>query len=728
MEAQPKTIQVVVNKPRVEVAITIQKTDPKLLDELVMTKKTEKAEILSKGFSVNVIDTKEAATRNLQTNDLLDRSVGVRVRQNGGLGASVDYNLNGMSGNSVRVFIDGIPISTYGSSFNLNSIPPALIERIEVYKGVIPAHLADDALGGAINVILKKGAKNVVNASASYGSFNTIQSNFNTTFRAEKGFTVKASGFYNYSDNDYEVWGKFVYNILPNGRYEYIRAKRFNNMYRSYGGRIEAGYTDVKWADVFLLAYNGSADFNEIQHGQFMTKPYKGRFTEADAHAFSLNYAKKDFIAKGLDFNLNAVYSRRNEVVNDTVKWNYNWNGQPALGLYGDPVLSPTGAQQGAPTINHITRNVLSVRGGFNYNINEQHKIIFSNMFNTVDRDDYDEMKSALERTFQQTRDLQKSVSSLAYEMQVLESSLRTSLFGKYYSQSHEMRNPVIVNQNGQQTVVEDVSKNTTTTFGYGFAGSYFITPEVMVLASAERAVRMPSDGEIFGSPGENITPNPGLRPEISDNLNLGFRLGTYKIKKHNITVSASAFWRNTSDKIARQANDRVNDAIQTAPFVNLRESQSVGFEATLEYTYNNRLFITANTSKFNSLYKLKYDNNGNILPFYNQQLPNEPFFTVNANAQYNFKDIIQRESEFNVFYNLGYVDPFYTAWLKIDSTRTPAQMVHDLGLTYAFPGKKFVLGFDARNVTNRQVYDNYAVQKPGRAFYVKLNYTFGNF
>lgn len=108
---------------------------------------------------MNVIETQEAAKRNIQTNELLGQSAGVRIRQNGGLGSSVNYNLNGMSGNAIRIFIDGIPISTYGSSFNLNSIPPALIDRIEVYKGVVPAHLADDALGGAINVILKKGLK-----------------------------------------------------------------------------------------------------------------------------------------------------------------------------------------------------------------------------------------------------------------------------------------------------------------------------------------------------------------------------------------------------------------------------------------------------------------------------------------------------------------------------------------------------------------------------------------
>ena len=203
-----------------------------VLDDLVIHVESVKSKLEKEGFAVNVIETKEAALRNIQTNELLDRSVGVRVRQNGGLGSSVEYNLNGMTGNSVKIFIDGIPISTYGSSFSLNSIPPALIERIEVYKGVVPIHLSDDAFGGAINVVLKKGLRNSFNASLSYGSFNTWQGNFSGVLRTEKsGLTVKASSFYNFSDNDYKIWGKFARNINGNGNYEYVKARRFNDAY-----------------------------------------------------------------------------------------------------------------------------------------------------------------------------------------------------------------------------------------------------------------------------------------------------------------------------------------------------------------------------------------------------------------------------------------------------------------------------------------------------------------
>ena len=726
LEAKTKIVNVHLKQPSHFIHISLEKTnDPKILNEVVVKKTTVKKEITDKGFSVNVIETQDAARRNIQTNDLLSQSAGVRVRQNGGLGSSVNYNLNGMSGNSIRIFIDGIPISTYGSSFSLNSIPPALIERIEVYKGVVPAHLADDALGGAINVILKKGAKNTLNASVSYGSFNTVQSNFNTTFRDKSGFTVKGSGFYNYSDNDYEVWGKFVYNILPNGRYEYVKAKRFNDAYRSYGGRIEAGFTDVKWADTFLIGMNVSEDFNEIQHGQSMTKPYKGRFSEANSRVISLNYAKKDFLVKDLEFTVNSVFSQRNEVVNDTVKWNYNWFGEKALGLYGDPILSPSGAQQGAKTIQHINSNIFSTRAGLMYNLNENNKFVFNSMFYTVDRIQYDEL-SPLTSAFLPTRDLQKNVLSLGYELQAFDSRLRINAFGKRYGQKTEERDPTIVTENGQNKIVEVIRKNDISFYGYGFASSYFILPKMMFTLSAEKAIRMPNENEIFGDPAENLIGNSSLKPEQSDNLNVGLRFGPYKINDHKLSIGGSGFWRNSKDKIVRQFSNRLNEALQTTPSVNLGKAQSIGYEASFEYSYNNRLFIGMNMSKFNSLFKDKYDINGGILPHYNKQLPNEPYFTVNGNVQYNFKDILQKNSELNLYYNFGYVGEFYTTWLEID--KTTAQFPHDLGISYVLPNKKFIVSFDAKNITNEQVYDNFAVQKPGRAFYLKLNYIINKF
>jgi outer membrane receptor protein involved in Fe transport len=706
----------------------VLKENTNTLSEVVVKGISEKEKIETKGFAVNVIETQKMSLQSIQTNELLDRTVGVRVRQSGGLGSVTNYNLNGMSGNSVRIFVDGIPVSTYGTSFSLNSIPPALIERIEIYKGVIPAHLSDDALGGAINVILKKGMRNTLMASVLYGSFNTQQANFNALFRNKKtGFTVNASGFYNYSDNDYEVWGKFVRNILPNGRYDYVRAKRFNDAYRSIGGRMEVGFTGVKWADRFLIGYNGSDAYNEIQHGTYMSIPYKGRHTDARAHVFSLNYKKTNIVVNGLEFTLNSMYSRRKEVVTDTVKWNYNWFGEMSLGLDGNPILRPSGAQQGAPTLNHIDRNVTTIRTGLNYDVHHNHRIILNHIFYNIGRTQQDFMRSALERDFIGTRDLQKNITSLAYEMKAFNDKLTTTLFGKYYQQKIAKMDPALKEVEGKNVRVAETLNSKKDATGYGLAVSYFVLPRLLLLTSAEKAVRMPSEGEVFGNPGENIVENTGLQAEISDNLNIGLKAGPFPVGKHQLDAAASVFIRDTKDKIVQRINPRLNDAVQTNPFENLGKTRSNGFELELNYTYAKNLNVTLNMSKFNSVFNMQYDANGREYDYYNKQLPNEPFFTMNGTVKYAIYNLMQKRSALNLYYDCGFVESFRTTWLELDDFKAPRQFIQNIGLSYLFPNKKFVVCLDVKNIFDKQAYDNFAVQKPGRAFYLKLNYTINN-
>ncbi|MFB9294442.1 TonB-dependent receptor [Persicitalea jodogahamensis] len=727
VEMELQRIPLRVNKSLVELSV-IAKPKNINLNEVLITQKSEKKEIETKGFAVNVIETREVAQRNFQTNELLDRTAGIRVRQNGGLGSAVSYNLNGMSGNSVRIFIDGISASTYGESFSLNSIPPALIERIEVYKGVIPAHLADDALGGAINVILKKGSVNNLTASVSYGSFNTLQANFNGTYRNEKnGFTVRASAFHNYSNNDYEVWGKFVRNILPNGRYEYVRARRFNDAYRSTGGQIQLGFTNVRWADQFMIGFNGSDDFNEIQHGTYMSIPYKGRTSESQSAVLSLNYIKKNFLTKGLELNVNGMLSQRAQVVSDTVKWNYNWFGERSIGLNGDPILRPTGAQQGAPTINHIDRNVSTFRAGLNYDLTANHRFILNHIYYAIDRREQDFMRTETERDFIGTRNLEKNITSVAYELKAFNSKLKNSLFGKFYQQGIARMDPALRMVDGKPARIENRTTSSKTATGYGMAMSFAITPRYTILASAEKAVRLPSENEVFGNPGDNIVENFGIRPEVSNNLNVGLNAGTFYAGKHKYSFTVSGFIRDTRDKITQRINPRLNDALQTNPYENIGRNKAIGFEADARYTHDNNLTVGLNMSKFNSVFNVRYDPNGREYDYYNKQLPNEPFWTANSNIQYTLRDIFIKKAALNLYYSFHFVERFYTTWLDIEDFRTPRQYIQDVGISYAFPQSRFVITADAKNIFDRQAYDNFAVQKPGRAFYLKVNYLINN-
>ncbi|RYF57296.1 MAG: TonB-dependent receptor, partial [Cytophagaceae bacterium] len=145
-------------------------------------------------------------------------------------------------------------------------------------------------------------------------------------------------------------------------------------------------------------------------------------------------------------------------------------------------------------------------------------------------------------------------------------------------------------------------------------------------------------------------------------------------------------------------------------------------------YTFDKSLSLSVNVSRFNSVFNLRYDPNGREYDYFNKQLPNEPFFTANSTLQYAVKGLLGENSVLNLYYGLRFVERFYTTWLDIEDFRTPRQYPQDIGLSYVLPSKRLVISGDCKNIFDKQVYDNFAVQKPGRAFYLKLNYSINTF
>ncbi|SFT54233.1 Outer membrane receptor proteins, mostly Fe transport [Algoriphagus locisalis] len=726
IEVQKLDFNITIDKPSVQVSTKLQRAADNELAEVLVKGESHKSEIEKSGFAVNIVDTKEASLRNIQTNELLNTTVGVKIRQNGGLGSEVNYSLNGLSGSAVRIFIDGIPISAYGNSFNLNSIPPSMIKEIEVYKGVVPGHLADDALGGAINIVLQNSVQSNFNASVSYGSFNTLQASLNGLHRfKESGFTVKGSLFYNYSDNDYKVSGRSVVVTGIGGVQTPITARRFNDAYRSSGGMFQIGYTDVKWADQFLIGFTGSSDYKEIQHGAFMTiMPYKDRFMESDAALMNLTYQKKDLFTKGLDINVNGLYGKRNRMVSDTLAWAYSWNGERAIDFRGNEYkYSWNSQQEGGPTLARINRNVSSIRTGVSYAVSKNHRFLLNHVYSGIDRVDTDQLRSVLENTFRGTRDLKKNIVSLTYELNALDEKLNANVFGKYYQQETINIDPEINQETNE--IVDDITRANKIDEGYGFTVSYAVLPNITLLTSAEKAVRLPNESEVFGNDGDNVVANPSIRPELSNNFNLGLRLGSFNINKHDFTVSSNLFTRNIKDRIGLPIETSLNVNDETILYENQGNGTSKGFDAQLDYTFNNSFGLNFNVSRFD----LKIVNRGVEI-----DVPNTPFFTMNGSLRYSFKDLIQKDSRLNLFYTMYFTDEFSYLVPQGSNTvgdeffKVPQQLAQDVGLSYVFPADKLVMSFDIKNIFDKPVYDNLSVQKPGRAFYLKLNYRINNY
>ena len=101
--------------------------------------KTQTQKVKEGAFAVNALDIKPIVNSLNNLNDLVNRTTGIKVREEGGVGSDFDLSINGMSGNSIRYFLDGMPLDTKGSGVSLANLPVNIIDRIEIYKGVVPA-------------------------------------------------------------------------------------------------------------------------------------------------------------------------------------------------------------------------------------------------------------------------------------------------------------------------------------------------------------------------------------------------------------------------------------------------------------------------------------------------------------------------------------------------------------------------------------------------------------
>lgn len=748
LEIEPLERNFLVNEPRHALDLVVHRRKNESIDEVLIQEQNEKQKIETSGFAAVVIETQQAALRNLTTNELLDRAVGVRIRQNGGVGSPVTYNLNGMSGSTVGIFIDGIDASTYGSSFNLNNIPPALIERIEVYKGVLPAHLSGNYVGGAIHVILKKNvSKNNVTVATSYGSFNTYQADLGVNYRdPASGFTFRGSGFLTHSDNSYETWGESTTYVDYMGRVTRpFRAKRFNNVYHSNAGRFEAGFTDVPWADAVLIGFNTSKSYAEIPHGISMSTPYVGRFQEGKAHVWSLNYQKNNLLIDGLALSLNAAAANRNTYLEDTVTYHYNWDHtlreiiddgerRPIRKIYIDEFgQQQYMAQQGRPTMTNVDRQLINTRTHLAYYIRTGHRLTLNHAFRQTDRQDEDLLRPSMRDLMSTSQQIQ-NVLVLNYEGASWENRLRTNAQLKYTADRNNQHLVDFVHHNGERKIERRDTSMYTDNIGYAIALAFRVAPKIYGVGSQETSFVSPTEIQLFGEPEQNILANTDLRPEKNINLNLGVRTESFHRGRHRISAYVSAFWRNGYDKIMTETLD--GDTIQNIDhatldvtrYVNIGRTQARGFEAELNYAFAEKLYATVNFSRFNNLYKTRYDDLGNPSPYYNQQVVNEPFFNVNTTARYRLEHIGQRGSILDIHYHLGYVHAYNIAWGNPSWGWTPKQFQHDVGVSYCFPSRKLVVSLDLRNMLNAELYDNFKKQKPGRGVYLKLNYTIRSF
>ncbi len=155
---------------------------------------------------VKVIDNKRILAQgavNLQ--ELMEQEMNIRVSQDQFLGSSM--SIQGLSGENVKILIDGVPIiGRQNGNIDLSQINLSNIERVEIVEGPLSVSYGTNALAGTINLITKKNTENIaVNANAYYetiGQYNT-DGNVNIGFKKHSlGLEIGRNYFDGYSQLD----------------------------------------------------------------------------------------------------------------------------------------------------------------------------------------------------------------------------------------------------------------------------------------------------------------------------------------------------------------------------------------------------------------------------------------------------------------------------------------------------------------------------------------------
>src|ERR1043166_8523062 len=194
------------------------------LTDITVTAGAAAEEVRQSPFSVTVIEGRQLAGRGLTLDEALQRATGVQVRRGGGLGSASIFNIRGLEGQRVQVYIDGSAANIPGNAFTLDDIPLQLIDRVEVYKGVVPARFGGDGLGAAINVVTIHPEGGYADVGVTSGSYGLQQLASVAQHPFERiGLEIAGSLDVDRAANDYVMQSPFVPELVIRRDHDHFR-------------------------------------------------------------------------------------------------------------------------------------------------------------------------------------------------------------------------------------------------------------------------------------------------------------------------------------------------------------------------------------------------------------------------------------------------------------------------------------------------------------------------
>ena len=636
-------------------------------------------------------------------NEVLNRVAGVTIRSTGGVGSPSRISVRGLEGKRMGLFVDEAAIGQFSNFVNLDDIPTDMIERVEIYKGIVPYRLGGDALGGAVNVVVKDYPPRYLDASYEYGSFNTHR--FNSVFKrhdVKTGLEWGAGGLYVHSDNDYEM------TLHHQGD---IRVRRNHDAFTKAvaGGSLKA---TKWWFDELKLEAIATLTRQELQGIEL---DYQHAFNHARSILGSVTAKRQNFFVKGLDFDLSAAVNVGSYGQVDTAQVVHGWDGttRRSQSPYGGETMNfPSDSHNS--TLNWVSKL------NMNYELSENH-LVNLNVYGsgTALHPENTVMDRALGYRVGYDSRLNSITTGLSYDAYFFNRRLQTALTLKNFyinSRGQHLENYFL---NQLKPIYIDRVE-----WGANFAVAYRPIQEWLFKAAVSSEVRIPSSEELIGN-GYTIVPSPELKPERNNSLNLGVL--------YHKNLERGGMFEAELNVFASQLTDMIRFTPgmipSTARYANFGAVNSKGVEGEVKGDFTPWLYAYVNATwqdlrdvrQF--IPETKVPN-----PSYEKRIPNVPYLMANGGLELHGKNWFGGKGQnTRVLLDASYIHQYFYDFelSRYQDRKIPTSLTCDAAIEHSFDNNRWTLTFKLRNLTNREVVSEFNRPLPGRNFSIKLRYLF---
>ena len=670
------------------------------LDGVVVTGKSKVQFMRESPEAITVINGKDLQGRSVSLETILDKTIGLKVGQTGGLGSSSRIIVHGLEGNRIQILWDGIPMSTSDGTFSLDEIPIDIIERIEVYKSIIPARFGCDGLGGAVNIVTKEFSTDYLDASYELGSYQTHKGSvFSRKNFPKSGILLGAGGYYTSAKNDYSFRVPERENLL---------VKRDHDRFRSYMLKWKVAFTKF-WFDEISTEFGYYNRFNETQG---VLKNIQHAENKSGMFMLENKLIKSGILNNRLNFESHFSLSHTTNNFVDTARVNHDFEGN----IYPSP--NGQGETGDVPHNSNDKGLEINERINLDYKLSTNHNLNLNTLINYAQRQPNDDIASQHAGFIIGGFPSKKTsiVSGLTWDAKLFGRKLTNMFSVKYFHLHSEIEDLT------SYEMIEAPKKksNTTSQIGWIEAMKYEPFRGFHLKVSYQRAIRLPNSQELFGD-GIITFPAAGLKPEKSHNFNLGFLIDKNDVLGlSRLQFEVNGFYMQVSDMI------KLMKQHMAAGYVNAEKVHIKGIETELKLDISPTVYAYGN---------LTYQDVRDVLdylpgtqapnPTKGLRLPNIPYLFANFGAEYH-SDRLFKNWYVKAFWDGKFTEEFFYFWelTELQKRRIPRSFVNDIGLLLTYKNK-YSIALECHNLMNKEVWDQFRQPLAGRTFHLKFRYVF---